>query len=253
MIASLPMYDRPEIHDAVVRYWQLIHEALRDQGQPSPNSLSPQGESREFWLSPELCLSQTCGLPYRIWLHDKVSLVGTADYALEGCPPGFYRSVIVVRADDRRDSLSEFRAGTLAVNSVFSQSGYAALRNHVKDNTHWPEQQQLLTGSHQASMQAVANGQSDIAAIDAVTWRLAERYEPCVQKLRVLTHTEATPGLPYITAGGNDTQALYIAIQQAVGALSETVRDQLGLRQLVSIDSASYLAVPTPVELTKRP
>ena len=160
------MYDRPEIHCAVASYWQLIHEALADHGQSSPTTLTQGGDDIEFWLSPKLCMSQTCGLPYRIWLHDKVGLVGTADYALEDCPPGFYRSVVVVRADDQRDALEEFRSSTLAFNSLFSQSGYAALRNQLSSDTQWPERQ-TRTGSHQASIQAIASGKADIAAIDA--------------------------------------------------------------------------------------
>ncbi len=245
------MYDRPEIHCAVASYWQLIHEALADHGQSSPTTLTQGGDDIDFWLSPKLCMSQTCGLPYRIWLHDKVGLVGTADYALEDCPPGFYRSVVVVRADDQRDALEEFRSSTLAFNSLFSQSGYAALRNQLSTDTQWPERQ-TRTGSHQASIQAIASGTADIAAIDAVTWRLAERYDKAAQKLRVLTYTEATPGLPYITAEHNNTSLIFTAVEQAIDALSETARNQLGLRGLVFIDKSTYLAVPTPLDVLSR-
>ena len=59
----------------------------------------------DFWLSPTLCMGQTCGLQYRISLHDRVGLAGTADYALDDCPPGFYRRVVVVRTDDQRDAV----------------------------------------------------------------------------------------------------------------------------------------------------
>ena len=248
MIASLPMYDNPEIRCANASYWQLIHEALSDHGQSSPTGLTRNGDEIDSWLSPNLCMSQTCGLPYRIWLHDRVGLVGTADYALGDCPPGFYRSVVVVRADDQRLAMNEFHTGTLAFNSLFSQSGYAALRNQCTDDREWPRQQ-MHTGAHQASMQAIVSGKADIAAIDAVTWRLAERYDKSVQKLRVLMHTEATPGLPYITAKDNNTSLIFKAIAQAIDALSDTIRNQLGIRSLVFIEKPTYLAVPTPPEV----
>ncbi|NND72153.1 MAG: PhnD/SsuA/transferrin family substrate-binding protein [Rhodothermales bacterium] len=251
MIASLPMYDRPEISGAVASYWKLIHESLADHGQSSPTTLTQDGEDVDTWLSPELCMCQTCGLPYRIWLHDKVGLVGTPDYALDDCPPGFYRSVVVVHADDQRDTLEEFRTGTLAFNSLFSQSGYAALRNHLSTDTQWPEQQ-TNTGSHQASIQAIASGKADIASIDAVTWRLAERYDKAAQQLRVLTYTEATPGLPYITVEHNDATLFFKAVKLAIDALSDTVRNQLGLRGLVFIDKSTYLAIPTPSDVLSR-
>ena len=120
MIASLLMYDRPEIHCAVASYWQLIHEALADHGQSSPTTLTQGSDDIDFWLSPTLCMSQTCGLPYRVWLYDKVGLVGTADYALDDCPLGFYRSVVVVRADDQRDTLEEFRRHSCIQQSLFT-------------------------------------------------------------------------------------------------------------------------------------
>ncbi len=242
------MYDRPQIRCAVASYWQLIHEALADHGQSSPTTLTQGGDGIDFWLSPTLCMSQTCGLPYRIWLHDRVGLVGTADYALDDCPPGFYHSVVVVRADDQRCTLEEFRTGTLAFNNLCSQSGYAALRNQLSTNFQWPERQ-THTGSHHASIQAIASGKADIAAIDAVTWRLAKRYDKAVQKLRVLTHTEATPGLPYITARNNNTGLMFSAVEQAIDALSDSVRSQLGIRSLVFINASTYLAVPTPPEV----
>ncbi len=248
MIASLPMYDRPQIRNAVASYWQLIHEALADHGQSSPTSLTRGGDGIDFWLSPELCMSQTCGLPYRVWLHDRVGLVGTADFALDGCPPGFYRSVVVVRADDQRDTIEEFLTGTLAFNSMFSQSGYAALRNQLSEDIKWPGRQKN-TGSHHASIRAIASGKADIAAIDAVTWRLAERYDKNVQKLRVLAYTEATPGLPYITAENNNAELMFKAVEQAIDALSDTTRNQLGIRGIVFIDKPTYLAVPTPQEV----
>lgn len=248
MIASLPMYVRPEIQSANASYWQLIHDALADHGQSSPTTLTQGGDDVDFWLSSDLCMSQTCGLPYRLWLHDKAGLVGTANYELEDCPPGFYRSVVVVRADDQRDTLEEFQTGTLAFNSLFSQSGYAALRNQFFEDSNWPHQQ-LHTGSHHASMQAIVTGKADIAAIDAVTWRLAERYDKNVQKLRVLTYTEATPGLPYITAKSNNTSLIFNAIEQAIDALSIDGRNQLGIHGLVLVDKSDYLAIPTPLEV----
>ena len=105
-LASLPMYDRPETAAANDRYWQAIRTRLGE----GPETLTRTGELWEHWLAPDLVLSQTCGYPYRARLHGQVTLVGTPDYGLDGCPPGHYRSIFVARADDPRTDLRAFAA-----------------------------------------------------------------------------------------------------------------------------------------------
>jgi len=90
MIASLMMYQRPELEAANNRYWNSIRTNLADAGIDSPKNLSQDAEEFSVWKHPDLVLSQTCGMPYRIWLHDKVELVGTPDFGVEDCPPGYY-------------------------------------------------------------------------------------------------------------------------------------------------------------------
>jgi len=71
-------------------------------GIDSPEKLSQDAEEFSVWRHPELVLSQTCGMPYRIWLHGHVELVGTPNFGIDNCPAGYYRSALVVRADDAR-------------------------------------------------------------------------------------------------------------------------------------------------------
>lgn len=110
----------------------------------------------------------TCSYPYRVRLHSKVSLVGTPDYGVPGCPPGYYNSVIVIRAGDGRTSLAAFARGRLAYNEALSQSGWSAPHAHMASEG-LACQNRLETGSHQASAKAVHEGRADLAAIDAVT------------------------------------------------------------------------------------
>ena len=63
----------------------------------------------------------------------------------------------------------------------------------------------IETGSHRASVRAVAEEKADVAAIDAVCWALALRYEPeAVSRLKVIGQTPLRPGLPFITAVERD-------------------------------------------------
>ncbi len=85
MTASLPMYDTPTTRAANDRFWHLIRE--------DDTELDRVTDPHVTWMSQHLVLSQTCGLPYRRDLHGRVKLIGTPDYGVRGCPPGYYRSV----------------------------------------------------------------------------------------------------------------------------------------------------------------
>src|SRR4029077_13655525 len=99
----------------------------------------------------------------------RVELVGTPDYGVEDCAPGFYHSTLVVSSNDRRQHLSEFLGCTLAVNGKDSQSGYGAMMRasapYARGGRFFGRA--IHTGSHETSMRRVANGLADIAAIDS--------------------------------------------------------------------------------------
>lgn len=245
MIANLMMYQRPQLVDAHNRFWALIRAGLDQRGIDSPETLSQDAEEFAVWRDPELVLSQTCGMPYRTWLHDDVALVGTPDYGLEGCPLGYYRSALVVRWDDPRERLGSYCDACFAYNQDFSQSGYAAPFWHMQPHGFWFENR-LHTEQHLKSARAVAEGHADIASLDAVSWRLMAQYEPFAKQLRVLEWTEPTPGLPMITALKDQSTVVFDAVEQAINKLESQDKILLGIRGIERIAKESYLAVPNP-------
>ncbi|MEH6631685.1 MAG: PhnD/SsuA/transferrin family substrate-binding protein [Halopseudomonas aestusnigri] len=245
MIANLMMYQRKQLVGEHNRYWALIRNYLSDENIDSPEVLAQDAEEFAVWNDPDLVLSQTCGMPYRTWLHDKVSLVGTPDFGVVGCEPGYYRSAIIVRADDERTELKLFSDATFAYNQDFSQSGYAAPYWHVNPQGFWFENR-LHTEQHLISAQAVAEGRADIASLDAVSWRLMEEYEDFTQKLRVLEWTKPTPGLPYIAAKSANVDATFTAVEKAIASLSDEDRNKLGIRGIVQIPKQVYLTIQNP-------
>lgn len=245
MIASLMMYARPELHTAHERFWSLIRERLAEAGIDAPATLSQAMDEFTVWKHPELALSQTCGMPYRLWLHDQVELVGTPDYGLTDCRPGFYRSAIVVRRDDTRDELDAFRDAVFAYNQTFSQSGYAAMWAHLNPHGFWFENS-LHTEQHILSARAVSDGRADIAALDAVTWRILRKYEGFAQELRVLDWTASTPGLPLITGMGQNSNDVFDAVEAAILLLGAVDRAALGIQGIVRIPKEAYLDVGNP-------
>jgi ABC-type phosphate/phosphonate transport system substrate-binding protein len=245
MIASLGMYDFGPAQGANDRLWVLIRTGLRGRGIAAPESLT-RGEHAywDAWQSPQLILSQTCGYPFRARLHDRVTYVGTPDYEVDGCGPGQYRSVFVVREDDSRQRLNDFHGARFAYNEGLSQSGWAAPQTHAA-KLGLRLLPAVQTGAHRLSAQAVVEGKADIAALDAVTHAL---MQACGQTegLRVIAMTDPTPGLPCITHKDRDPQPIFDAVSEAIAALPAEDRATLRLRGFVRLPVADYLAVPNP-------
>ena len=245
MLASLSMYDRPELKTHNQVYWSEIRRELYSRGIESPKLLTEDGRDLSFWGNPKLFLSQTCGLPYRKYLHNKVNLVGTPDFGVKGCPPGYYCSYFIVRKNDKRNLLPQFNDSVFAYNEKNSQSGFASARNHLKSLGFW-FQSIKKTGSHLRSAHSIVNGDADIATIDAVTWYFINKYETIATELRILEATDPTPGLPYITSKTLKCDVMFDAIEDAIKNLSKNVLRELNIKGIIKIPKASYLAIPLP-------
>jgi len=228
------MYARPELAGPIARYW----EAIQDHA-PAPNVTFDQTViGVDAWRRTDLFLSQTCGAPYRDHLADHVQLVGTPDARLPTCPPGYYQSVLIAR-----DLITWGEALTRpwAANEAGSQSGNYAPRVRAPAKLDEP----IWSGSHLSSIDMVAKGQADWAAIDAVTWEVGLRLGQGFG-LVVWDRTEPTPALPYVTSLGNDAHAIAAAVLNAIANLASSDRDALCLYDLIQIPSDAYFAVPKP-------
>lgn len=235
------MYDRSEVASANDAFWAAIRRALGY----GPTALTRDMDVWGIWQSPDLLLAQTCGYPYRARLHGHVSLIGTPDYGVPDCPAGYYNSVFIARADDPRCDLADFQNAAFAYNEAMSQSGWAAPMSHMADLC-LTFANHVQSGGHVNSAKMVATHKADIAAIDAVTWAMIEKFDDFAMGLRVVERTAPTPGLPFIAAKGADKPSLFRAINTAIMTLADPVRDALQIKALVDISAAQYLAIPTP-------
>lgn len=246
MIASLGMYDHPEAQASNDRLWGLIRDGMRANGLQAPDTLTRGADAYwKAWEDPTLILSQTCGFPYRARLHGKVTLIGTPDYGVAGCEPGQYNSVFVARLDDPRQTLVEFNNATLAFNEDLSQSGWAAPQNHGQ-SLGLTLRPTLRSGGHLLSARAVAAGDAEIAALDAVTWSMIQEWEPFATTLKAVGQSTPTPGLPYISAPGTNASLMFRIISDAISVLTAEDRRILRLKGLIDIPAETYMAVPTP-------
>ena len=95
-ISTLEMYDRLETNKANQEFYSKISQQLIMQKINAPETLTNAKDQLKLWKSKDLFFSQTCGLPYKMFLHNKVTLIGTPDYGVKGCEPGYYNSVFAV-------------------------------------------------------------------------------------------------------------------------------------------------------------
>jgi len=240
VIAGLPMYDLPELRPAHDALWQGLAAALADAGvADAPPALAWATDETALWAAPDLLLSQTCGYPLRHALAGRIAYVATPCYAAPGCQGATYASAIVVPIGSAARDLADLTGARRAVNAPDSWSGRFALDRAVSDAA-FPEN--VWTGSHAASLAAVARGDADVAAIDAVTFALLGRHRPeSVAGVRLLAFSQAAPALPFVTRPGGPVAALRRALRRVVAdpALADT-RAALLLDDVVVLDADAY-------------
>lgn len=250
-VASLPMYDWPEVEWAHDALWTVLAKRLSAAGIAAPDNLERARAIDSVWRDPGLVLSQTCGLPFSTRLRGLVRLVATPIYNVPGCQGGHYSSMIVARATEGAEELRRFAGQRFAFNTPDSFSGSAALREAMKEARVDPAAADWIeTGGHRASVRAVAEERADVAAIDAVCWALALRYEPeAAARLKVIAMTPLRPGLPLITAverPDDQVSAIRAVLNDAI-ADPDTLKAREALRiiGIATFDEWDYLPIAT--------
>jgi ABC-type phosphate/phosphonate transport system substrate-binding protein len=243
------MYDWPEVQWAHDALWSAIAERLNARGIAAPAKLDRARPTEEVWRDPGLVLSQTCGWPFATRLRGTVQLVATPVYAVDGCEGPHYSSVIVARRTDRGEHLADFRGRRFGYNADDSLSGKVAFRAAMRKEGLDPAAETWVeTGSHRESIRAVAEDRADIAAIDAVCWALARKFEPdAAAPLRIVARTPLRPSLPLIAASGHRAEEI-ARIRGALGealedAETDAARGALSLRGTAVLNMSAYRAL----------
>lgn len=242
MIACLPMYDRPELRWATDKFWSAIAAGLNELGIDAPVALTRMDGYAAMWTDPDLLVGMTCGKPYRDGLYETCRLVGTYDYALDGCPAGYYNSHIIVAADSGLTKLEDCAGRRFCYNGRNSESGYSCASRLVGSLDQFCGEM-LLSGAHQKSAEMVAAGNADFAAIDAATWRyIAASDDVLAKQVRIIHSTNPVPGLPLITAMPALAENLVTAAAAAVTRAPDAAA-ALNIVGFVQIDHDAYLSV----------
>lgn len=222
--ASFPMYDFPEVHGAHDVLWTSVARRLERTGVDGvPPALDRSRSVHALWTDPGLLLSQCCGADLTGRYAGTLALLATPRYRAPGCDGCRYSSVVVVAEESPAAELSDLRDTVCAVNSHESHSGANALRALVAPLSRRGRffSRVVTTGSHPASVAAVAGGEADVAAIDCVTYAHLLRYRPSfLEGTRTLCRTARAPGIPFVTRGASPprlVRALRRALQEAFG------------------------------------
>ena len=202
--ASLGMYDLPAIHAANDALWQGLAGWLQENGVDRVSErLDRERSLEQIWDDPDLLLAQTCGFPFATRWQGRLRYVVTPMYDAPGCEGPSYRSVLIVRRDSSARTLADLRGAIVAINEPSSNSGCNLLAAEVMPLANKTSffRSAVLTGSHLASAEAVAEGRASIAAIDVVTYaHLINNHSTLTGQLRSVGWTAHASGLPLVTS-----------------------------------------------------
>lgn len=205
-VASLGMYDGAPLRKANDALWETIALRLAENGlAEAPLRLDWERPLHDIWDDPALLLAQCCGYPLVTRYRDRLRYVATPCYAAPGCRDAWHRSRIIVRGDDAARELSDLRGRRAAINEATSNSGMNLFRAALAPIAGGPGYFSTVvqTGSHEASVRAVAEGAADVAAIDTVSFEhLARHQAPLAAAVRTLAWSPMSPGLPFVTSRG---------------------------------------------------
>ena len=202
-VASLPMYDLPELRPALDALWAGLARHLARAGVPDvPCALTHDAPLEASWSSPDLLLSQCCGYDLLNGCAGALRPLVTPCYRAPGCVGPAYASAVVVAENSPARRLEDLRGGVCAINGWDSHSGMNALRALIAPLSGGGRffARIAVSGSHRASLAMVARGAADVAAIDCVVHALLLRHRSAaVAGTRPLGHTPRAPAPPFVT------------------------------------------------------
>ncbi len=235
IVASLPMYDWPEIRPHTDSFWHSLSHNAGLVGE-----LDRSTDYVELWHDPKLMFSQTCGYPFTHSFNGLLDYVATPHYDADGCDGANYCSIIFAR---ELKPLADFYGCNAAINTDDSMSGMLALKLVFAPFVRGGEffRRVKLTGGHRNSLKAVRIKYADVCAIDSVCVALSKKY--CPQELEGLVEiarSPSVPALPWVTRCGDPAQLVAALEKTFSDPEFKSTRDALLLKDFSLLSSGSY-------------
>jgi ABC-type phosphate/phosphonate transport system substrate-binding protein len=236
VIASARLYEwAPSL---IVAWRRLLEWVSGAAGVPLEIVESRSLSLDELWARDDLGCVFMCGYPYALAGRRPALLAAPVP-----SPPRFggravYVSDFIVADDSAYRTLPDTFGGRIAFSTEHSQSGYNGPRHHL---LRWQRAQLFsdVKGPYvrqRAVIQAVLDGEADVAAIDGYAHDLLRRHDPATASgLRVVATTEPAPSPPLVASPAMapaDRERLTAALLAAHEAseLSSVLADLLLLR-----------------------
>ena len=247
-IASLPMYNLPEMRPLNAAFWSAVRAEL---GREGPGDLPPDLDFGRppvpGAIEPGVLFTQVCGYPLQTIFRDQAVLLGQPVYAAAYCDGATHRGVFLVRKDSPYARLEDLRGCNFVFNSIHSNSGMnlprRALAEIAGGRPFFARIAETL--SQPGNIERVAKGEADATCVDCVTFAFFSRHRPALGNLlRVLATTPPSPSIPFVTSASTrpETVDRLRSALQRVGRAPEwaSVRSGLMLKDILAPDLAAY-------------
>lgn len=193
-----------------------------------------------------ICIALVCGLAYTL-LHDagpdRFLPVAAPVLDDERCrDDAVYFSEIVVPAGSAARSLEDLAGARFAYNEEISLSGYRALEHELRNRgSSWSFFGECVrTGSHDASLARLADGTTDVAAIDSQVMLLKKRRDPgFADSVRVVASLGPYPS-PLVAIHGGVCGVPPDKLNALLDGLDPDVLAETALRRWLPVDDARY-------------
>lgn len=247
----------PALRAAWMRLFSHLPRRLLEHGVESGVESGAGGRAVEVsfrtdpavYRDPRLLLGQTCGYPYRKQWAATHQPVCVAAFAVDGCAQTQYSSCFITPADGGVADLASARGKRAAVNHPDSHSGMNALRHAIAGLAGGRPffSEVLISHSHLASIDLVARGRVELAAIDAVTCALHREHAPDLhRRIRIIGRSAPAAALPFIAPAATAARmraGLVNALNASLRALGEQRGALRSLSGFRAVSAADYAAI----------
>lgn len=204
----------------------------------------------DAYRNPALLLGHACGYPYLKKWADTHQPVCVPLFAVDGCEHTQYSSWFITPAAGTVTDLEGARGGRVAMNGRRSNSGMNVLRHAVAGLAGGERffGDVVVSGSHLHSLEMVADGRVELAAIDAVTYALQIAGQPALGKrIRIIGQSAPTTAPPFIapiaSVPQSDHPAITDALNECLHNLDAKQRKALPLSGFRQVSAAAYTAI----------
>lgn len=204
----------------------------------------------ELWNRGDLGCVFMCGYPFALRASRPALLAAPVPSPARYRDRPVYVSDFIVRAESRYQRLEDTFGERIAYSTEHSHSGYNAPRYHLLRyrTADRPRLYREVKGPYvrqRAVVQAVLDGEADVAAIDGYAHELLRRHDPAVgAQLRVVAVTDPATSPPLVATPSLSPEAqtrLIAALLAANGAAElKPVLDDLLLNRFAPVEERDF-------------